>query len=81
MPNLHELENAMPIAPLGIIALSSMKEAGDRINEYMIKYRTNAHHTFKDDSIFEGYLRDNYLINHIIEKRKKQQIIKKFLVK
>ncbi len=65
MPNLHELENAMPIAPLGVIALSSMKEAGDRINEYLIQYRTNAHHAFKDDSIFEGYLRDNYLINHV----------------
>lgn len=64
MPNLHELENAMPIAPLGIIALESMKETGNRIDKYLVKYRQNGHNSFQDDPAFEGYLKDSYLIKH-----------------
>ncbi len=64
MPNLHELENAMPVAPLGVIALDSMKETGERINEYLVEFRSSIHNTFKNDSAFEGYLKDNYLIKH-----------------
>ena len=36
MPNLHELENAMPVAPLKIIALPSAEKMGRRINDYML---------------------------------------------
>ena len=64
MPNLHELDNAMPIAPLGVIALESMKETGQKINEYLVKYRQNGHNSFKTDPAFEGYLKDSYLIKH-----------------
>lgn len=31
MPNLHELENAMPVAPLKITALPSAEKMGRRI--------------------------------------------------
>ena len=55
MPNLHELENAMPIAPLGVIALESMKETGDRIDKYLVEYRENGHNSFKEDPAFEGF--------------------------
>ena len=64
MPNLHELENAMPIAPLGVIALESMKETGLKINDYLVEFRKNGHNTFQNDPAFEGYLKDNYLIKH-----------------
>ena len=64
MPNLHELENAMPVAPLGVIALESMKETGQKINEYLVEFRENGHNSFKTDPAFEGYLKDNYLIKH-----------------
>ena len=30
MPNLHEIENAMPVAPLKIVALSSAKKMGKK---------------------------------------------------
>ena len=64
MPNLHELENAMPVAPLGVIALESMKETGLKINDYLVEFRKNGHNTFQNDPAFEGYLKDNYLIKH-----------------
>ena len=36
MPNLVELESAMPVAPLKLLALDSCKELGDRVNEYLV---------------------------------------------
>ena len=41
MPNLRELENAMPVAPLKIVALPSAERMGQRINDYMISFRKN----------------------------------------
>ena len=64
MPNLHELENAMPVAPLGIIALESMKEMGQRIDKYIVDQRNSVPSAFSNDPAFEGYLKDSYLIKH-----------------
>ncbi len=64
MPNLQELENAMPVAPLKIIALSSMAEMGKRINDYMVDYRRNVNNErVKNDPAFHGYIEDNYLVD------------------
>ena len=64
MPNLRELENAMPVAPLKIIALPSAETLGRRINEYMINFRKNVHNDkVKNDLAFQGYIEDNYLVN------------------
>ncbi len=65
MPNLHELKNAMPVAPLGIIALESMKEMGQRIDEYIVNQRKNVPSVFSNDPAFGGYIKDSYLIKHI----------------
>ena len=39
MPNLRELENAMPVAPLKIVALPSAEKMGRRINDYLVEFR------------------------------------------
>ncbi len=65
MPNLHELQNAMPVAPLGIIALDSMKEIGKRIDDYIVSQRHAIPSPFTSDPAFEGFLKDSYLIKHI----------------
>ena len=43
MPNLRELENAMPVAPLKIVALPSAEKMGRRINDYMVEFRKSIH--------------------------------------
>ena len=63
MPNLAELENAMPVAPLKILALDSCKELGDRVNEYLVDFRKNVNNSIKEDPAFREYSVDNYLIN------------------
>lgn len=64
MPNLHELENAMPVAPLKIAALPSAKALGEKINKYLVEYRKSIHNDkVKTDPAFQGYSEDNYLVD------------------
>ncbi len=63
MPNLQELENAMPVAPLKIVALPSAIQISRRINDYMVEFRKNIHNDkVKKDPAFHGYIEDNYLL-------------------
>lgn len=62
MPNLVELESAMPVAPLKLLALDSCKVLGDRVNEYLVDFRKNVHNDIKQDPAFRGYSEENYLI-------------------
>ncbi|MCM1220957.1 MAG: ribose-phosphate pyrophosphokinase [Lachnospiraceae bacterium] len=64
MPNLHELENAMPVAPLKIAALPSARKMGQRINDYLVEFRKTIHNDkVKKDPAFHGYSEENYLVN------------------
>lgn len=61
MPNLRELENAMPVAPLKIVALESAKELADEVNSYMVEFRKSVNNRAKNDPAFHGYTEDSYL--------------------
>ena len=62
MPNLRELENAMPVAPLKLIALPSAEQMGRRINDYLAEFRRSINNEkVKNDPAFHGYIESNYL--------------------
>lgn len=62
MPNLRELENAMPVAPLKLIALPSAERMAGRINDYLVEFRRNINNEkVKNDPAFHGYIENNYL--------------------
>ena len=64
MPNLRELENAMPVAPLKIIALSSAEKMGRRVNDLMVGFRRDVkNEKVKSDPAFHGYIESNYLVD------------------
>jgi len=64
MPNLRELENAMPVGPLKIVALSSAREMGNKVNDYLVQFRKNINNEkVKKDPAFQGYIEDNYLVD------------------
>lgn len=64
MPNLQKLENAMPVAPLKIIALPSAERMGRRINNYLVEFRKSIHNDkVKKDPAFHGYIENDYLVN------------------
>ncbi len=60
--NERVLDN-IPIGALGIICLDGCKDMGSKINNYIIRWRREDGHEFKDDVVFNGYERDNYLID------------------
>lgn len=57
----RNLEN-IPVGALGIIALTGCEEMGQKVNDYIVKWRKEDGHVFKDDVVFTGYEKDNYLI-------------------
>lgn len=63
MPNLRELENALPVAPLKIIALDSARKLGESVNHHLITFRRNMKNSFHDDPAFRGYIENNYLVD------------------
>ena len=63
MPNLQELEKALPYAPLKLIALDSCTDLGNKVNDYLVEYRKNVNSIAKDDPAFAGYLEDSYLLD------------------
>jgi ribose-phosphate pyrophosphokinase len=67
MPNLSELENAIPVGPLKLLVLPSMQYMGDRINQYLATFRKTVHNEkVKNDPAFQGYIENNYMLDYSI---------------
>ena len=56
--------DTIPVGRLGIVALESCKELGEKVNNYLVKWRDERKNEHKTTIAFNGYERDNYLINH-----------------
>lgn len=63
MPNLRELENALPVGPLKIIALDSAEKLGNSVNNHLVNFRRNMNTTHHADPAFHGYISDNFLVD------------------
>ena len=53
---------AIPVGPLGIIALESSKSLGQRVDDYLVEWRTARESEHKRTIAFSGYQRDSYLM-------------------
>ena len=58
----RNLEN-IPVGSLGIIAVDGCQELGNKVNDYLVKWRKESSHEHKNDIVFTGYEKDNYLID------------------
>ncbi len=63
MPNLHELEAAIPVAPLKIVATESAALLADKINRHLVSFRKTVKNIAKNDPAFQGYTENNYLVD------------------
>lgn len=63
MPNLRELEAAIPVAPLKIVATESAAILANKVNRYLIAFRKTVKSIAKNDPAFQGYTEDNYLVD------------------
>lgn len=65
MANREEKRNleTIPVGSLGIISLEGCKVLGDKIDKYLVKWRTERESEHKDSLAFSGYQRDSYLLS------------------
>ncbi|HHT96605.1 MAG TPA: ribose-phosphate pyrophosphokinase [Clostridiales bacterium] len=62
MPLYEKNIESIPVGKLGIIALESSHDLGQRVNDYIIKWREERESEHKGNIAFAGYQRDDYLI-------------------
>ena len=63
---LHRSERILdniPVGSLGIIAVDGCEEMGNKVNDYLVKWRKEETRFQKDNLVFNGYEKPNYLIN------------------
>ncbi len=65
MPIREEKRNleTIPVGSLGIISLESCRVLGEKIDKYLVKWRTEREHEHKDSLAFSGYQRPSYLLS------------------
>ncbi|MDE7322107.1 MAG: ribose-phosphate pyrophosphokinase [Lachnospiraceae bacterium] len=61
MSYLKKLENAMPVAPLKLLVLDSAAELGNKVNDYLVDFRSKVNNVYNNDPAFQGYSEKNYL--------------------
>ena len=61
MPEEKNLET-IPVGPLGIVALDSCKELGQKVNDYIVEWRKNRTGEHTHTIAFTGYQKDSYLV-------------------
>ena len=63
MPNLRKLENALPVAPLKIVAMDSASRLGKSVDRYLVDFRKKMDIALKKDPAFQGYMESSYLMD------------------
>ena len=63
MPNLRKLENALPVAPLKIVAMDSASKLGKSVDRYLVDFRKKMDIALKKDPAFQGYMESSYLMD------------------
>ena len=64
MSKREEMRNleTIPVGSLGIIPLRGCQELGEKIDKYLVDWRTARENEHKDSLAFNGYQRDSYLL-------------------
>lgn len=64
MGNREEKRNleTIPVGSLGIIALEGCRTLGEKVDQYLVKWRAERESEHKDSLAFSGYQRDSYLL-------------------
>ncbi len=66
MPTLkQEVRNleTIPVGTLGIIPLEGCRHLGEKVDQYLVKWRIEREHAHADTLSFAGYQRDSYILD------------------
>ena len=64
MPNEEIQLESIPHGKLGLITLKSSESLGQKVDAYLVKWRSTRQQLHPNDTAFKGYQRDSYLIDH-----------------
>ena len=62
MTSDDQIFETVPVGTLGIIPLDSCKALGERINDYLVKWRRDREHEHKETIYFRNYEKDSYIV-------------------
>lgn len=64
MSKREEMRNleTIPVGSLGIISLEGCKALGEKVNNYLVDWRTERENAHSNSLAFKGYQRDSYLL-------------------
>ena len=62
MSNIELMEQMLPYAPLKIAAMENCLELGQKINDYIISFRTHSINEICDSPLYSNYHADSYLV-------------------
>ena len=62
MANIKSIEEALPVAPLKIAALDGCRDLGEKVNDYIVKFRKDTRKESLASPLYSNYQLDNYLI-------------------
>ena len=65
MPKREEKRNlqTIPVGSLGLIPLAGCKTFGEKVDYYLVKWRTERENEHHDSLAFSGYQRSSYIID------------------
>ena len=64
MAQLNNKElTTLPVGRLGLIPLESCRPLGEKVNEWLVKWRNERDHAEMKSFAFEGYQRDSYIVD------------------
>ena len=64
MAQLNNKElTTLPVGRLGLIPLESCRPLGEKVNEWLVKWRNERDHAEMQSFAFEGYQRDSYIVD------------------
>ncbi len=65
MGNREEKRNleTIPVGSLGMIALEGCRPLGEKVDQYLVKWRAERESEHKESLAFSGYQRNSYLLN------------------
>ena len=53
----------MPVGPLGIILIDGCQELGNRVNDYLVRWRKEDTFVGDNEAVFHDYQKENYIID------------------
>ena len=63
MPRDERHTETIPYGTLGIIPLASCTKMGEKVDQYLVKWREQRSHENLSSLAFEGYKRDSYILD------------------